>query len=221
STIRLMAGRELVSEGFRPGQVGSSAMPHKVNARSCERVAALRTVLDGHLAMAASLAGGQWNEGDVSCSAARRVMLPDAFFAADGLIQTILGVLEDLEVFPAMIAAELDRDLPLLATTRFLGAAVEAGLGREDAHELIRHHSVTAARARREGGPETGDADLVGRLADDPRFPLDRDVLERVLEDRSAYTGTAEVQIGRVVGRAREIVARHPAAARARARTRV
>ena len=114
-TIRLMAGHELAGEGFRPGQVGSSAMPHKMNARSAERVGALRTVLDGHLTMAASLSGRQWNEGDVSCSVVRRVMLPDAFMAADGLLQTAAGVLDELTVFPAVVAAELRRDLPFLA----------------------------------------------------------------------------------------------------------
>ena len=88
-TIRLMAGHELVTEGFAPGQVGSSAMPHKMNTRSCERINGLMTVLRGHLTMAASLAGDQWNEGDVSCSVVRRVVLPDAFFATDGVFQTL------------------------------------------------------------------------------------------------------------------------------------
>ena len=84
TTIRLMAGIELVTEGFKEGQVGSSAMPHKMNTRSCERVNGLAVVLRGQLAMTGELAGDQWNEGDVSCSVVRRVALPDAFFAADG-----------------------------------------------------------------------------------------------------------------------------------------
>ena len=82
TTIRLMAGHELVTEGFKPGQVGSSAMPHKMNTRSCERVNGLAVVLRGYLSMVGELAGDQWNEGDVSCSVVRRVALPDAFFAA-------------------------------------------------------------------------------------------------------------------------------------------
>ena len=94
TTIRLMAGHELVTEGFLPGQVGSSAMPHKMNTRSCERVNGLTHVLAGHLAMVTSLAGDQWNEGDVSCSVVRRVALPDAFLAFDGLAETFLTVLE-------------------------------------------------------------------------------------------------------------------------------
>ncbi len=81
-TIRLMAGHELVTEGFKPGQVGSSAMPHKMNTRSCERVNGLTVILRGYASMTGELAGDQWNEGDVSCSVVRRVALPDAFFAA-------------------------------------------------------------------------------------------------------------------------------------------
>ena len=212
-TIRLMAGHELASEGFRPGQVGSSAMPHKMNARSAERVGALRTVLDGHLTMAASLSGRQWNEGDVSCSAVRRVMLPDAFMAADGLLQTAAAILDELTVFPAVVAAELQRDLPFLATTRILSAAVQAGLGREEALELIKDHAVAAALTRREGS--AGD-DLVTRLASDPRLPLDDDELAALMSDPVSFTGTAIDQVARVVDRCREIIERHPEAAATR-----
>src|SRR5476649_784753 len=88
TTLRLMAGQGLLTEGFQKGQVGSSAMPHKVNARNCERVCGLSTVLSGYVAMTAALAGHQWNEGDVSCSVVRRVALPDAFYALDGLLET-------------------------------------------------------------------------------------------------------------------------------------
>ena len=131
TTIRLMAGLELVTEGFAEGQVGSSAMPHKMNTRSCERVNGLAVVLRGHLSMVSELAGDQWNEGDVSCSVVRRVALPDAFFAADGLFQTFLTVLDEFGAFPAVIQRELDRYLPFLVTTKVLMAAVRAGVGRE------------------------------------------------------------------------------------------
>lgn len=217
-TLRLMAGQELATEGFRPGQVGSSAMPHKMNARSAERVGALRTVLDGHLTMAAGLAGRQWNEGDVSCSAVRRVMLPDAFFATDGLLQTALVVFDELGVFPAVIDAELARDLPFLATTRVLTAAVDRGLGREAAHELVKEHAVAAALDRREGGE---GPDLVARLADDERIPLDRVAIDGLLADRLAFTGTAIDQVARVVSRVEKVIARHPGAAAATAEVRV
>ncbi len=124
-TIRLMAGHELVTEGFQPGQVGSSAMPHKMNTRSCERVNGLTVILRGYASMTGELAGDQWNEGDVSCSVVRRVALPDAFFAFDGLVETFLTVLDEFGAFPAVIEAELDRYLPFLGTTKVLMAAVQ------------------------------------------------------------------------------------------------
>src|SRR6476619_660063 len=139
-TIRLMAGHELVTEGFKPGQVGSSAMPHKMNTRSCERVNGLAVITRGYVSMVGELAGDQWNEGDVSCSVVRRVALPGAFLAADGLFQTFLTVLDEFGVFPAVVERELDRYLPFLATTKVLVAAVRHGVGREAAHEVIREH---------------------------------------------------------------------------------
>ena len=167
TTIRLMAGLELVTEGFAEGQVGSSAMPHKMNTRSCERVNGLAVVLRGHLSMVSELAGDQWNEGDVSCSVVRRVALPDAFFAADGLFQTFLTVLDEFGAFPAVIQRELDRYLPFLATTKVLIAAVRTGVGREAAHEAIKEHAVAVALEMRQGRT---DNDLFDRLAADPRL---------------------------------------------------
>ena len=132
TTIRLMAGAELATEGFQPGQVGSSAMPHKMNARSCERVCGLAVILRGYSSMTAELAGAQWNEGDVFCSVVRRIALPDAFYAIDGLLETFLTVLEDFGAYPAVIERELQRYLPFLGTTKVLMGAVRAGVGRGD-----------------------------------------------------------------------------------------
>ena len=101
-------------------------MPHKMNTRSCERVNGLAVVLRGYLSMVGELAGDQWNEGDVSCSVVRRVALPDAFFAADGLFETFLTVLDEFGAYPAVIDRELERYLPFLATTKVLIAAVRA-----------------------------------------------------------------------------------------------
>ncbi|MQS09220.1 adenylosuccinate lyase [Streptomyces sp. IF17] len=191
TTIRLMAGQDLVTEGFRPGQVGSSAMPHKMNTRSCERINALAVVLRGHAVMVGELAGTQWNEGDVSCSVVRRVALPDAFLALDGLFETMLTVLDEFGPHPAVIERERERYLPFLATTAFLTAATRAGLGRETAHELIKEHAVATALALREGAAEN---DLVDRIAEDPRIPLDRDVLEPLA--RTPRVGNAVAQVG-------------------------
>ena len=210
TTIRLMAGHELVTEGFKEGQVGSSAMPHKMNTRSCERVNGLTVILRGYAHMAGELAGAQWNEGDVSCSVVRRVALPDAFFAFDGLCETMLTVLDEFGAFPAVIEAELARYLPFLATTKMLMAAVRAGVGRETAHEIIKEHAVAAALAMRTEG--TGN-DLLDRLAADPRFPLGRAELDALLADRISFTGAASAQVAEVVGRIERITARYPEAA--------
>ena len=209
-TIRLMAGHELVTEGFAPGQVGSSAMPHKMNTRSCERVNGLQVVLRGYASMTAELAGAQWNEGDVFCSVVRRVALPDAFFAIDGMIETFVTVLTEFGAYPAVIHRELDRYLPFLATTKVLMAAVRAGMGREAAHEVIKQHAVAVALAMRERGAEP---DLLDRLAADPRLPLDRAALDAALADRQSFTGAAGSQIDRVVAAVDELIRRYPEAA--------
>lgn len=210
-TVRLMAGHELVTEGFAPGQVGSSAMPHKMNTRSCERVNGLQVVLRGYAAMAAELAGTQWNEGDVFCSVVRRVALPDAFFAVDGQIETFLTVLEEFGAYPAVIQRELDRYLPFLATTKVLIAAVRAGMGREAAHEVIKEHAVAVALAMRERGAEP---DLLDRLAADPRLPLDRSALDEALADKAAFIGSAGEQVDQVVAAVNELVSAYPDAAK-------
>ena len=210
TTIRLMAGQELATEGFRPGQVGSSAMPHKMNTRSCERVNGLAVVVRGYLSMVGQLAGDQWNEGDVSCSVVRRVALPDAFFALDGLFQTFLTVLDDFGAYPAVIERELDRYLPFLATTKVLVAAVRRGVGRETAHEAIKEHAVAVALAMRERG--TAGNDLFDRLAADPRLGLSRPDIDALVADRSAFVGAAPAQVAAVVERVAAVVEKHPGA---------
>ncbi|WP_172796516.1 adenylosuccinate lyase [Corynebacterium glutamicum] len=209
-TIRLMAGTETVTEGFKEGQVGSSAMPHKMNARSCERVGGLQVILRGYLTMVADLSGQQWNEGDVFCSVIRRVALPDAFFAIDGMFETFLTVLDEFGAFPAMIERELERYLPFLATTRILMAAVRAGVGRETAHEVIKENAVAVALNMRENG---GDQDLIQRLAADDRLPMTEADLEAALADRHAFIGAAESQVSRVLDRIQVLVDAHPGAA--------
>lgn len=211
TTIRLMAGAELATEGFRPGQVGSSAMPHKMNARSCERVCGLAVILRGYASMAGELAGAQWNEGDVSCSVVRRIALPDAFFAIDGLLETILTVLGDFGAYPAVIERELLRYLPFLATTKVLMAAVRAGVGRESAHEVIKEHAVAVALAMREEGQREND--LLDRLAADERLPLDRAALAELTEDRLSFTGIAREQVQAVAAKVATVVSAHPDAA--------
>ena len=211
TTIRLMAGYELATEGFKAGQVGSSAMPHKMNTRSCERINGLAVVVRGYLSMVGELAGDQWNEGDVSCSVVRRVALPDAFFAADGLFATFLTVLDEFGAYPAVISRELDRYLPFLATTRVLVAAIGHGVGREDAHEAIKEHAVAVALAMREKA--AADNDLLQRLAGDERLRLSRAEVQALVADPATFVGAASAQVKAMVDRVAEVLDRHPEAA--------
>ena len=218
TTLRLMAGAGLLTEGFQEGQVGSSAMPHKVNARNCERICGFSTLLSGYVAMTANLAGHQWNEGDVSCSVVRRVALPDAFFAIDGLLETFLTVLQQMEIFPAAIAAENQRNLPFLATTTILMEAVKAGAGRETAHEAIKEHALAAAKALRSGAASKGsgtasDVGLLDRLAGDKRVGLGKKKLLDTLAQSERFVGAAPHQVDALVAAIQPLAKKYKGAA--------
>jgi len=209
-TLRLMAGHETASEGFAPGQVGSSAMPHKMNSRSCERLNGLHVILKGHLTMASGLAGDQWNEGDVSCSVVRRVVLPDAFFATDGLLETFLVILEQMEAHPAAMERENLRYLPFLLSTTFLMEAVRHGVGRETAHEAIKEHAVAAAKALRDG--LAAESNLISRLAADPRIGLSQDQLAECLQLGLTKTGAAREQVAAFQSAVQRLLPSYPGA---------
>jgi adenylosuccinate lyase len=180
TTIRLMAGSGLVSEGFKAGQVGSSAMPHKMNSRSSERINGMVVLLRGFNTMTADLAGNQWNEGDVSCSVVRRVVIPDSFYVLDGLLHTFMTILSEFGAFEEKIKAELDEQLPLLATAKILMECVKAGMGREAAHQLIRKHSTS-----------TTAGNFFEALAKEKEFPLSLDQLKNLIVDPSLFAGKA------------------------------
>ena len=200
-TVRLMAGHGLVSEGFQAGQVGSSAMPGKRNARTSERICGLSAVVRGYADMVSSLVGDQWNEGDVSCSVVRRVALPGAFLALDGQLEAVLVVLDELAVFEDAIAAELTAHLPTLAATRVLMASVAAGAGREEAHRVISEHV-----------PKGGG--FFSAVADDERLPLASVDVDQIMGQPLALTGAAADQAREFSRRAGELAQRHPDAAR-------
>jgi adenylosuccinate lyase len=178
TTIRLMAGAGLVSEGFKEGQVGSSAMPHKMNSRSSERINGMMVLLRGYTTMAAELAGDQWNEGDVSCSVVRRVVIPDSFYVIDGLLHTFMTILQEFGIFEDQISAELNENLPLLATTKILMECVKAGLGREVAHDMIKKHS-------------TKSSDFFESLVAEKDFPLSLAQLNLLVKNPADFAGTA------------------------------
>lgn len=208
-TLRLMAGGEMVTEGFAKGQVGSSAMPHKMNTRSTERVNGFQVIIGGYLHMIGGLNGDQWFEGDVSCSVVRRVALPDSFFAFDGMIETMLHVLDDMGIYEAIIDRDVERYLPFLSTTTLLMEAVQKGAGREQAHEAIKEHAVATALSLREGQPEN---DLPERLANDTRFPLDTAEIKAVLDRSRSLTGLAHRQVDQFTQTAEKLVSQYPEA---------
>ena len=190
--IRLMAGHDLVTEGFQEGQTFSSAMPHKMNARSSERIGGFNTILAGYQAMAAKLNGDQWNEGDVSCSVVRRVMLPGAFFASDGLQETHINVLDGFGAYPAVIEAETQKYLSFVSTTKILMTAVAKGAGRESAHKAIKEHAVALALKMREGG--RGEPLFVS-LGSDQRIPLNEQEIMKITSNTAELTGLAGEQV--------------------------
>ncbi|MEL0005278.1 MAG: adenylosuccinate lyase [Opitutales bacterium] len=210
TTLRIMAGHELLGEGFAKGQTGSSAMPHKMNSRSCERINGFQSILNGYLTMVSHLSGDQWNEGDVSCSVVRRVALPDAFFAVDGMLDTFLTVIKQMEVFPAVIEAERERYLPFLLTTTIMMEAVKAGAGREDAHEAIKEHAVGVVNDLRSG--KIRENNLISRLAKDKRVGLKKNDLQKILKDGESRIGAAKEQVSSFVERARKWGVKFPEA---------
>jgi adenylosuccinate lyase len=185
TTIRLMAGAGLVSEGFKEGQVGSSAMPHKMNSRSSERINGMMVLLRGYNTMAADLAGDQWNEGDVSCSVVRRVVIPDSFYVIDGLLHTFMTILKEFGGFESEIKNELEKNLPILATTKILMECVKKGMGREAAHELIKKHSISSA-------------DFFESLSAEKDFPLTVDELNALIKNPEDFAGNALNQVEEV-----------------------
>ncbi len=208
--MRLMAGHELVTEGFQEGQVGSSAMPHKMNTRSSERICGLAELIKMYADGASRLAGDQWEEGDVSCSVVRRVIMPDAFYASDGLCETMLTVLKEMGAYPAVIERETERYLPFLATTDLLMLAIQAGLGREAAHAAIKKHAVSEALRLRAGG--AAENRLIESLANDPLFRqagITEARMREALENKARFIGRAREQIAQVREKAAALLARY------------
>ena len=194
TTIRLMAGSKLASEGFKAGQVGSSAMPHKMNSRSSERINGMMVLLRGYTTMAADLAGDQWNEGDVSCSVVRRVVIADSFFVIDGLLHTFMTILNEFGIFEDEINKELKEQLPFLATTQILMACVKAGMGREIAHEVIKKHATTKSADQ-----------FFQSLANEKDFPLSLAQLNDLIKNPADFAGDAASQSNEIADQIKKL----------------
>ncbi len=208
--MRHMAGYELVTEGFRKGQVGSSAMPHKMNTAKSERICAFAELLKMYCDGASRLAGDQWEEGDVSCSVIRRVIIPDSFYACDGMIETALTVLNGMEHYEAVIDSELEKYLPFLATTEMLVSAVKRGIGRERAHEIIKKYAVEEALSlRTKKGAENK---LIERICSDKEFSaagITKEDLNAIMSDKKHFVGNAKDQIMAVDKKSQALIKRY------------
>jgi adenylosuccinate lyase len=133
--------------------------------------------------MAADLAGNQWNEGDVSCSVVRRVVIPDSFYVLDGLLHTFMTILNEFGIFSENLEKELSEQLPLLATTNILMECVKTGMGREAAHEIIQKHATTSTPSK-----------FFEAISGEKDFPLSLDQLKNLISSPAEFAGLALVQ---------------------------
>jgi adenylosuccinate lyase len=165
--LRLLAHRKEVEEPFEEEQIGSSAMAYKRNPMRSERICSLGRFVMGLEATAAQTAATQWLERTLDDSASRRLVLPQAFLATDAVLLLYQNVAGGLVVYPKVVAAHLEAELPFMATENILMAAVAAGGDRQELHERLRRHSQAAAAVVKEQG---GRNDLMERLAADKAF---------------------------------------------------
>ncbi len=187
--IRLSANLKEMEEPFEKSQVGSSAMAYKRNPMRCERVTSLSRLVLSLATSPAMTASEQWFERTLDDSANRRIVIPEAFLAVDGILQILINVFDGLVVYPKVIAAHVEAELPFMATENILMASVKAGGSRQELHEKIRLHSqAAAAQVKKFGRPN----DLIRRLQTDISFAK---IDFAMVLDPDAYVGRAPQQV--------------------------
>jgi adenylosuccinate lyase len=191
--LRLLANQKEIEEPFEKSQVGSSAMPYKRNPMRCERVTALARFVLSLATSPAMTASQQWLERTLDDSANRRLVIPEAFLAVDGILEILTNVLDGLVVYPKVIAAHVEAELPFMATENILMAAVKEGGNRQSLHEKIRRHSHEAAAQVKQEGKRN---DLIDRLKDDPDF---ENVNFAKVLNPDDYIGLAPRQVGNFI----------------------
>ena len=187
--LRLLANLKEIEEPFEKSQVGSSAMAYKRNPMRAERVTALSRLVLSLASSPQMTASEQWFERTLDDSANRRVVIPEAFLAVDGILEILINVLDGLVVYPKVIAARVAAELPFMATENILMAAVKAGGNRQKLHEKIRQHSHVAAEQVKKFGKRN---DLIDRLKADNAFS--KVDFKAVLNPKS-YIGRAPQQV--------------------------
>lgn len=203
--IRLLSHLKAVDEPFEAGQVGSSAMAYKRNPMRSERICALARYVIADALNPAMTAGTQWLERTLDDSANRRISLPEAFLATDGLLTLYINVIRGLRVYPRVLERQLREELPFLATENILMHCVQKGGDRQTLHEAIRRHSVAAGRSIKEEG---ADNDLLERIAADPAFGITMEEIQEIL-NRSDLTGMAREQTVDYLAQVRAVLAKN------------
>jgi adenylosuccinate lyase len=200
--VRLLSHLKEAEEPFEQGQVGSSAMAYKRNPMRSERIASLARYVMADALNPALTASAQWMERTLDDSANRRIAIPEAFLAVDGILSLVINIAGGLKVYPQVIAKHLNEELPFMATENILMHCVKAGGDRQLLHERIRVHSVAAAqKIKQEGGVN----DLLARIAADPAFGVTGEELEALL-CAERFTGRAKEQTEEFLARARGVL---------------
>ena len=176
--IRLLQNLKEVEEPFEKGQIGSSAMAYKRNPMRSERMASLANYVIADTLNPAITAATQWFERTLDDSANKRISIPEAFLAVDGILDLYLNITDGLVVYPKVIESHLMKELPFMATEMILMDAVKAGGDRQELHERIRVHSMAAGKVVKEEGLEN---DLLERIAEDDMFPMNMEQLKAIM----------------------------------------
>lgn len=187
--VRLLANLKEIEEPFGKSQIGSSAMAYKRNPMRSERATALSRLVISLATSPAMTASEQWLERTLDDSANRRVVLPEAFMAVDGILEILINVVNGLVVYPKVISARIDAELPFMATENIMMDAVSKGGNRQEIHELIRVYSHQAAAQVKMKGRAN---DLIERLKNDPAF---KDVDFKAVMNPKEYIGRSSQQV--------------------------
>ncbi len=203
--IRLLSHLKEFDEPFEDGQVGSSAMAYKRNPMRSERISSLSRFVIAECMNPAMTAGTQWLERSLDDSANRRISIPEAFLAADGILQLYINIVSGLRVYPEVIKKNLDEELPFMATENILMHCVKNGGDRQLLHEAIRKHSVAAGLAVKQEGRSN---DLLDRIAGDEIFGLTRSDIDKIIAE-SRFTGIAKQQTEDYLREVRSVLAQN------------
>ena len=209
--IRLLQHDRQVEEPFEDKQIGSSAMPYKRNPMRCERICSLSRYLMADAMNAPMTASVQWMERTLDDSANRRISIPEAFLATDGILSLCINIISGGTVYPNVIRKHLMEELPFMATENILMECVKRGGDRQILHEAIRRHAVAAGKAVKQDG---ADNDLLDRIAADPVFGLTRADIDAIIA-AGHFTGLAPEQTRAYVAAVRAALAADPTRAAA------